>query len=224
MLLIVLAAGLAGRSRAATLLARAGLGAALAAIAWTVARYVGFSSLDSPDELTRRFYLLGIALGATGIVALFLLVRRIPPVPRFGLVDALPLAGVAAALFLGMLWFVGDDARLRGCRTRNAAACDVLATRLLEAAERTPAAPPTRWEQEAARVLNAHACGSPEPSPCAIQLYALGTVALRAGRFEAARDAFLRACEEDRSWCARAARERSLPWTPQERARLEARP
>jgi len=138
--------------------------------------------------------------------------------------DALPLAGVAAAVALSVLWFVGDDARLRACRTGSAAACDVLATRLLEAAERAPAAPPTRWEQEAARVLDAHACGSREPSPCAIQFYALGTVALRAGRFEAAREAFLRACEEDRSWCARAGRERALPWTPQERARLEARP
>ena len=39
-----------------------------------------------------------------------------------------------------------------------------------------------------------------------------------------ARDAFLRACEEDPSWCARAAYERALPWTGVERARLEQRP
>jgi hypothetical protein len=222
-LLIVLAAGLAGRSRAAALLARAALGAALAGIAWTATRYLGFGGLDSTDELMRRFYLLGMALGAAGVVALFLLVRRIRPAPRFGLVDVVPFAGLAAALALGVMWLVGDDARLRPCRMGNDTACDVVATRLLEAAERAPSAPPTRWEEAAARVLAEHGCRSREPGPCAVQRYALGTVARRAGRVDAARHAFLRACEEDRSWCARAAQETALPWTPDERARLEQR-
>jgi hypothetical protein len=222
-LLIVLAAALAGRSRAAAFLARAGLGAALAAIAWTATRYLGFGGLDTPDELMRRLYLLGMALGTAGVVALFLLVRRIRPAPKFRLVDVLPLAGLAAALALGVLWFVGDDARLRPCRLGNDGACDLLATLLLESAERTPAAPPTRWEEDAARVLDTHGCRGSEPGPCAVHRYAIGSVALRAGRFDAARQAFLRACDEDRSWCARAARETSLPWTAAERARLERR-
>ncbi len=220
-LLIVLAAALAGRSRAGVLLARAGLGAGLAAIAWTTTRYVGSGRLDSPDEPMRRLYLLGIALGAAGIVALFLLVRRIKPAKKFRVVDVLPLAGLAAALTLVVLWFVGDEARLRPCRLGNDDACDFVATRLLEAAERAPAAAPTRWEEAAARVLEARPCRSAESGSCGVRRYALGTVALRAGRFDTARDAFLRACDEDRSWCARAAQVKALPWTPAERARLE---
>jgi len=50
---------------------------------------------------------------------------------------------------------------------------------------------------------------------------AVGTVAVRAGRFDAAKQAFLRACEMDRGWCARAVQEKSLPWAPAERERLE---
>ncbi|HZF03113.1 MAG TPA: hypothetical protein VE932_02130 [Patescibacteria group bacterium] len=220
-LLIVLTAALAGRSRAAALLARAGLGAALAGIAWTATRYLRLGALDSPDALMGRLYLLGLALGAAGVVALFLLVKRLRPVPKFAVVDVLPLAGFAAALALGVLWLVGDDARLRPCRLGNDAACDIVASRLIEAAERAPSAPPTSWEVQAARVLDEYGCRGREPGTCAVQRYASGTVALRAGRFDAARQAFLRACDEDRSWCARAAQEKSLPWTPDERARLE---
>jgi hypothetical protein len=220
-LLIFLAAGLAGRSRAAALLARAALGATLAGIAWTATRYLGFSGLDSTDQLMQRFYLLGMALGGAGVVALFLLIRRIRPAPRVSLLDVLPLAGVAAAVALGLLWLAGDDARVRPCRLGNDAACDIIATRLIESAERAPSARPTAWEEQAARVLDEHGCRGREPGPCAFHRYASGTVALRAGRLDAARQAFLRACDEDRSWCARAAQERSLPWTPDERARLE---
>src|SRR2546428_757495 len=100
------------------------------------------------------------------------------------------------------------------------AACDIIATRLLESAERTPTAPPTRWEEDAARVLERY-CRGPEPGPCAVHRYAVGSVALRAGRIDAARQAFLRACDEDSSWCARAAQETALSWTPEERTRLE---
>ena len=144
-----------------------------------------------------------------------------PYKPVFRGIDLLALAGLGVALTLGVVWLVGDDARLRPCRLGNDIACDVVATRLLESAERAPGAPPTRWEEEAARVLDRYGCRGSEPGPCAVQRYASGSVALRAGRFDAAHDAFLRACDEDRSWCARAAQERSIPWTPADRARLE---
>jgi hypothetical protein len=220
-LLIALAAGLAGRSRAAALVARAGLGAGLVGIAWTATRYFGVGGLREGDELMRRLDVLGMILGAAGIVALFLLVRRLRPMKRIRLRDAVPLAAFGAVVALALLWFVADDTRLRPCRVGNEAACEVVATRLIEAAKRTPPTPPTRWEEDAARALNVRTCAASEPGPCALWRYAAGTVALRAGRVDAARDAFLRACDEDRSWCARAAEEKSLVWTPDERARLE---
>ena len=55
-------------------------------------------------------------------------------------------------------------------------------------------------------------CRGAEP-PCGVQLYAIGSVAVRAGRQEAAKDAFLRACDVDPGWCARAAQEAGLSWT-----------
>ena len=132
----------------------------------------------------------------------------------------MPVAGVAVAVAVGVLWLIADDARLRPCRQGNDASCDEIATRLIEVVERAPARPPTRSEESAARVLEAHACRR-DSGQCALRRYALGTVALRAGRFDTAREAFMRACEEDRSWCARALQARALPWTPDERARLE---
>jgi hypothetical protein len=218
-LLIALAAGLAGRSRAAALLVRAGLGAGMVALGWTTARYLTFRGLDATDDALGRVYLLGIALAATAVITFFMLVRHVPYGPVFRGIDLLSFAGVAVTLTLGVVWLVGDDARLRPCRLGDDTACDVVATRLLESAERAPGTPPTPWEDEAARVLDLHGCRG--PGPCAVHRYASGSVALRAGRFDAARDAFLRACDEDRSWCARAAQERSMPWTPADRERLE---
>jgi hypothetical protein len=206
-LLIAVGAGLWARARAAAALARVGLGAALAAIAWTASRSLSFGSLDDTDELIRRVSLLGAALLAAGVVGLFLLLRRVPPVPAWGAWDVVPLGGLAAALVLGALWLAGGDARLRPCRLGNAAACETLAVRLLESAERAPGAPPARWEEDAARVLETHGCAGPEPGPCALARYAAGSVALRAGRVDAARQAFGRACADDRTWCARAARD-----------------
>jgi len=84
-------------------------------------------------------------------------------------------------------------------------------------------APPTRREEQAARVLDQLECQDPEKRSCGVQLYAVGTVALRGGRLDGARAAFLRACDVDRGWCARAAQEQSLPWTPAERERLARR-
>jgi len=220
-LLIALAAGLAGRSRAAALIARAGLGAGLVGLAWTTTRYFGVGGLRDGDELIRRLEVLGMILGAAGIAALFVLVRRLRPMKRIRLRDAVPLAAFAAVVGLAVLWFVGDDTRLRPCRVGNEAACEVVATRLMDAAKRTPPTPPTRWEEDAARALNVRTCAASEPGPCALWRYAAGTVALRAGRVDVARDAFLRACDEDHTWCARAAQEKSLMWTPAQRARLE---
>ena len=220
-LLIVLGAGLAGRSRAAALLVRAGLGAGLVALGWIATSYLRFRGLGATDDLLARVYLLGIVLAVAGVVALFMLVRRVKYNKRaFRRIDLLSLAGAGVALTLGVIWLVGDDSRLRPCRLGVDAACDIIATRLLESAERTPTAPPTRWEEDAARVLERY-CRGPEPGPCAVHRYAVGSVALRAGRIDAARQAFLRACDEDPSWCARAAQETALPWTREERARLE---
>jgi len=222
-LLIVLTAGLAGRARAAALLARAALGAAIVAIAWLAIRYVTFEPRDGTDVLIRRLYLVDVAVLVVGIVALFVFVRRAPPARKYRIVDVLPLAGFAGALAISVLWFVGDDGRLRPCRMGNDAACEVVAGRLLDAAERAPTAPPTRWEEDAARALDTRGCRGLEPAPCAVRRYALGTVALRGGQFDAARAAFLRACDDDRTWCARAAQQQMLPWTAVERERLERR-
>ena len=221
--LIFLCASLAGRVRAPALLARAGVGAALVGIAWTASRFLAGTEIEAPDMLMQRLYLAGIALGTAGVIALFLLIQRVDPAKPFTLrlADALPVAGVAVAVGLGVLWLVADDARLRPCRQGTDAACDEIATRLIEVAQRTPDRPPTRSEESAARVLEAHACR--RDGRCALRRYALGTVALRAGRVDAARDAFMRACEEDRAWCARAAQAPALTWTPEDRARLERR-
>src|SRR5437879_3982577 len=209
------------RTRAAALLVKAGLGAGLVALGWIATSYLRFRGLGAPDDLLARVHLLGIALAAAGVVALLMLVRRVKYNKRaFRRIDLLSLAGAGVALTLGVIWLVGDDSRLRPCRLGNDAACDIIATRLLESAERTPTAPPTRWEEDAARVLDRY-CRGPEPGPCAVHRYAVGSVALRAGRIDAARQAFLRACDEDPSWCARAAQETALPWTREERARLE---
>ena len=221
-LLTLLSARLAGRSRAPGLLARAGLGAGIVAVAWAATRWL-LADADDTGALSRHVYLVAVALGVGGIVGLFLFVRRLRPLRRLKIIDVMPLAAAGAALALGIVWLVGDDSRLRPCRLGNDAACEVVASRLLGAADRTPVTPPTRWEEAAARVLDLQTCRG-EPGPCAVRRYAVGTVALRAGRLDAAREAFLRACDDDPAWCARAAQEKALPWTPEQRARLERSP
>ena len=152
---------------------------------------------------------------------LFLLLRRARSAPAFGAIDLVPLGGLAAALVLGILWLVADDARLRPCRNGNDDACGVVAIALLESAERAPAAPPTPREENAARVLAEHRCQASDRGLCGLQRYAVGTVHVRAGRLDAAKQAFLWACDADPSWCARAAQE-PLAWTPAERTRLSS--
>jgi hypothetical protein len=222
-LLIGIGAGLGAQARAAHLVARTGLGAGLAVIGVMVARlYLGTGARERPDDaLVAHVYLLGFALAAAGVVLLFLLLRRVRSAPAFGAIDLLPLGGLAAALVLGIVWLVADDARLRPCRNGNDEACGVVAIALLESAERAPAARPTRGEARAARVLAEHQCRVADRGPCALQRYAVGTVEARAGRFDAAKEAFLWACDVDRGWCARAAQEPSVAWTLAERERLE---
>ena len=220
-LLIGIGAGLGARARAAHLLARAALGAGLVAIVVMVARlYLGGGPRDNPDDsLVAHVYLLGFALAAAGVVLLFLLLRRSHVEPALGAIDFLPLGGLAAALVLGIVWLVADDARLRPCRNGSDEACGVVAIAILESAERAPSARPTRAEERAARVLAGHHCRTTDRALCGLQRYAAGTVDARAGRFDAAKEAFLWACAADRSWCARAAQEQ-LAWTPAERERL----
>jgi len=147
------------------------------------------------------------------------LARRVATASVFGAIDLLPLGGLAAAIALGIVWLVADDARLRPCRNGSDEACGVVAIALLESAERAPSARPTPAEERAARVLAEHHCRTTDRSLCGRQRYAAGTVDARAGRFDAAKEAFLWACAAERSWCARAAQE-PLAWTPAERRRL----
>src|SRR5207245_7099095 len=142
------------------------------------------------------------ALAAARVVLLLLLLRRARSASAFGAIDLVPLGGLAAALVLGLVWLVADDARLRPCRNGNDQACGVIATALLESAERAPSAPPTPAEERAARVLAEHRCRADDRPVCGLQRYAVGTVDARAGRFDVAKDAFLWACESARSCSA----------------------
>jgi hypothetical protein len=220
-LLIGIGAGLGVRARAAHLLARAGLALYLVVILVMVARlYIGGRAPDHPDErLVAHVHLLNFAFAAASAVLLFLLVRRARSAPTFRAIDLVPLGGVAAALVLGIVWFVADDARLRPCRNGNDQACGMVALALLESAERAPSAPPTQEEERAARVLAGHRCRADDRGLCGLQRYAVGTVDVRAGRRDAAKEAFLWACDAAPSWCARAAQE-PVAWTPAERRRL----
>jgi hypothetical protein len=221
-MLIGVGAGLGARARAAPLVARAGAGAGLLVIGVMVIRlYLGRGGRGHPDDaLVVHVYLLGYVLEAAGLVVLLLLLRRVRSAPAFGALDFLPLVGCIAALLLGVVWLVADDARFRPCRNGNDEACGAIAIGLIESAERAPAVRPTRAEERAARMLAVHQCRVAERYVCALQRYAVGTVEARAGRFDTAKEAFLWACEADRGWCVRAAQEASVAWTAAERARL----
>src|SRR5262245_42291628 len=105
-LLIGIGLGVWGRSRAAGLLARAGLGATLLVILWTATGYVvpGTAAPESVDDLVRRFHLLSLAIAAAMVVILLLLVKRVRHASAFGAVDLLPLSGLAAGLTLAVVW------------------------------------------------------------------------------------------------------------------------
>ena len=219
-LFVAVGFGIWRRSRGARLLALGGLGAMLLAIAYGAATgYRAPGPATTGEDIVEQARLLSSALAAAAVVALLFLVRRVRTTPAFGRHDWILVAGAAVALGVGVVGRLGGDAPFRPCRLGNDAACEMVATVLLEAAERAPAAPPTPWEERAALVLVRRDCRGAEP-PCGVQLYAIGSVAVRAGRREAAKDAFLRACDVDPGWCARAAQEAGLSWTPAERERL----
>jgi hypothetical protein len=221
-LMIGLGVGVALRSRAAHLLTQVAAGLGILAFVWrAVALYGGPGApRDADDALLAHGRLLGYALGAAGLALGGYLLRRARSATGFGGVDLVPAAGLAAALVLGVVWLVGDDARLRPCRQGNDEACGALAATLLAASGRVPPTPPTRAEERAARVLHGHYCRTVEAGPCAMQRFAVGTVEARAGRLDTAKAAFMKACELERTWCLRAAQE-TVGWTPLERARLE---
>ena len=224
-LFIAVGLGVWARSRAAGLIGRLGIGAALLVIgAMIVTGWVTSDPVHTDDGLVRYARLLGLAIAAALMAGVLLLLRRVPRRPSFEPVDLVPVSGLAAALVLGVVWLMGDDTQLRPCRLGNEPACAKIAVRLIESAERAPLVPPTRWEDRAARVLDAQLCpSSAEPPSCGVRRYAVGSVALRAGRRDAAKVAFRQACDFDRSWCVRAAQEQAAEWTPAEQARLERR-
>ena len=221
-LLIAFGVGVALRSRAAHLLTQVAAGLGILALVWrAVALYAGSGApRDADDALLAHGRLLGYALGAAGLALGWYLLRRARPAADFGGRDLVPAAGLVAALVLGIVWWMGDEARLRPCRQGNDEACLALAATLLAASERAPTAPPTRAEERAARVLETHDCRTVQTGPCAMQRFALGTVDARAGRLDTAKEAFTKACELDRTWCPRAA-QATVGWTPLERTRLE---
>ena len=221
-LLIATGVGLALRARAALLIAWAGLGVLLLVLAVSVVRLLlGAGARQGPDDaLVAHVYLLGYVLSAAAVVLLALLLRRVRTPPTFHQIDLVPLGGVAAALALAVVWLLTDDARLRPCRNGNDEACHHVATALLEASERAAGRPPSRGEERAARVLAERRCRSADLGPCAVRRYAVGTVEARAGRVQTAKEAFLWACDAQRSWCARAAQEPRVAWSPDELDRL----
>ena len=221
-LLVATGAGLALRARAALLITRVGLGVLLVVLAITALRLLLGSAAGgtSDDALVAHARLFGYVLAAAVVVVVLLLLRRVRSAPAFSRIDLVPLGGVAAALALAVVWLLADDARLRPCRNGNAEACHRVATTLLEASERAVGQPPSRGEERAARVLAERRCRSADMAACAVERYAMGTVEARAGRLQTAKEAFLWACDAHRSWCARAAQEPRVAWTPEEIERL----
>ena len=224
-MLVATGIGLCGRSRAAGLVARIGIGVSLLVIGWLIVTgWLTSGPVSTDAGLVRYAQLFGFGLAAAGLVVVFLLVRRARGRESFGRIDIVPIAGLAAAVVLGTGWLLGSDTELRPCRLGNDLACQQIATRLLESAERSPSTPPTAWEERAARVLDAELCPlASEPGPCGLRRYAVGSVALRAGRRDVAKLAFNQACDFDRSWCARAVQEQGAEWTPAEQTRLQSR-
>src|SRR5262245_22546341 len=137
-MLITIGLGVFGRSRAAVLVARAGIAAALLLIGgMIVTGWLRSGPMSTDEGLVQYVRLLGYALAAALLAVVFLLMRRAPRRASFGPVDIVPIAGLAGALTLGVIWLVGDDAALRPCRLGNELACQQIATRLIEAAERS---------------------------------------------------------------------------------------
>src|SRR2546429_2888457 len=113
-MLVTIGIGMCGRSRAAGLVARIGIAATLLMTGWIIVTGWFTSGPASTDEgLVRYFQLLGFAIAAAVLAAVFLLVRRAPRRARFGPIDIVPVAGLAAALPPRMVWLLGGDTHLR---------------------------------------------------------------------------------------------------------------
>jgi len=217
--LLGIGTGVILRTRAAHLMARAALGLGVLAVAAKAVRFYASGARIYTDELlVAHFYLFAFALAAAGAVVVFLLLRRARSAAEFGRLDLVPLGGLAAAVVLGGVWLVADNARLGPCRNGSEQACGAVAVALLESAERARSAP-TAQEERAARVLAEHRCRAEDRGQCGLQRYAVGTVDARARRFDRAKEAFMWACDAHASWCARALLE-PVDWTPEERRRL----
>ena len=224
-LLFGLGLGLAARSLVARRVALGSLGALfLVVVAMLVTTYRAQGpSLEATDDLVLQFRMLVLAFLALVIVVLAGLSRRVRGASVFGAIDLMPLAGVVAALGVGLVWLFGGDDGLRACRRGGPDACTAVAARIIEAAERAPSAPVTAWQERAAVALAAHDCRGAEPPTCAAHVYAIGTVAARAGRHHRAAPLYFRACDLDQTWCARALQDTLVPWTDAERERLSRR-
>src|SRR5262245_56293149 len=107
-MLVTIGIGLFGRSRAAGLVARVGVAATLLVIGGTIVTAWLRSAPASTDEgLVQYVRLLGFALAAAVLAVVFLLVRHAPSRSSFGPIDIVPIAGLAAAITLGVIWLVG---------------------------------------------------------------------------------------------------------------------
>src|SRR5262245_8688424 len=108
-LLVATGVGLALRARAALALAQVALGASLIVLATKALQlYLGGARDTADDNLVALAYLFGFALAATGVVVLFLLLRRVRAQAAFGPIDFVPVGGLAAALVLGLVWLAAD--------------------------------------------------------------------------------------------------------------------
>src|SRR5207245_3613301 len=79
-MLVTIGIGMCGRSRAAGLVARIGIAATLLMTGWIIVTGVFTAGPPSPEEgLVRYFQLLGFAIAAAVLAAVFLLLRRAAP-------------------------------------------------------------------------------------------------------------------------------------------------
>src|SRR2546430_6072498 len=133
-MLVTIGIGMCGSARAAGLVARIGIAATLLMIGWIIVTGWFTSGPARTDEgLVRYFQLLGFAIAAAVLAAVFLLVRRAPRRARFGPIDIVPIAGLAPALPPGLIWPPGDGTPPRPCRLGDDPACQAIAPRLLPA-------------------------------------------------------------------------------------------
>src|SRR5437660_2447046 len=129
-MLVTIGIGMCGRSRAAGLVARIGIAAALLMIGWIIVTGWLTSGPASTDEgLVRYFQLLGFAIAAAVLAAVFLLVRRAPRRARFRPTGIVPVGGLGAARTLGIIWPLGQNPALGAWATGGRRAREPVPTR-----------------------------------------------------------------------------------------------